>query len=347
MTTKLQSRLRGITLIQTATSVATIVGLITTIFIPALIGLRDRNRQAICATRIAQLTKAMLVYAQDYDETPPFMGIGWESIHYPDKPSTAPLASQSPSPPPPLLALPDRRAWAYAETWLTQNHQLLWNGTLPENEWQQNGVGLSTGLLFTYTRFETLYRCPEFERIPDKSQNAFNYTRTDLGRKWIMGDWAQSGKESDYWGGSDFGAPGPIMRTSEIHRPSWLPMIYDESALRHVGSAYEEHIPPRDAIASGGWAAVDCMHFLLADEIGSYHGRPIRNDRLPPEVDPLHVKCGYVGCYDGHVELTRTFWANMSGSNPLLLYTALADMLDWLSRHTFAQRGKLIVGGSL
>ena len=45
----------------------------------ALPGLQGRNRQAVCTTRIGLLTRAMLLYASDYDETPPFLGLGYGS----------------------------------------------------------------------------------------------------------------------------------------------------------------------------------------------------------------------------------------------------------------------------
>ncbi len=70
---------RAMTLVHTVTSVGTVVMLVTTIMVPALIGLRDRNRQALCATRIGLMTRAMLTYAMDFDETPPFVGIGTEN----------------------------------------------------------------------------------------------------------------------------------------------------------------------------------------------------------------------------------------------------------------------------
>ena len=330
------SHRRGMGLVQTVTSVGAVVALTTAVVVPGLIGLRDRNRQAICTARIGLLTRAMLCYAADYDETPPFMGLGWEDIHYPDKPSDDPSSTAGG---PGDVPTKTRWGWAVAETWVTQHPELLWNGTLPEDDWAANGVGVTTGLLFPYARFETVYRCPEFERAPDKVQGAFNYTRTTLGRKWLAGGSMSGTPDPDYWGAGSFGAPGLILRTSEIHRPSLLPMLYDESWRRHVAAAYDQHAPPRDPPISGGWMAVDCVNFYLGDEIGRYHGRPARAEWITPAADPVRVKRGNIACYDGHVELTRDVWPDRSDMTSGALCVALSDLHRWLSFLMHAQRG--------
>lgn len=338
-----QRRYRGAGLTQTVTSVGAIVALAIAVFIPALIGLRDRHREAICTARIGLLTRAMLVYAEDFDETPPFMGLGWENIHYPDRPSHQPLPPEAPN----ELQAKSRWGWAVAETWHSQSPELLWNGLDDPPQHAMTDADLRTGLLFPYARHENVYRCPEFERVPDKSQTVFNYARTVLGRKWIMGPIAEGGSEPDYWSYSNFGAPGPIMRISEIHRPTVLTMLHDEWWLRHVGSSYDEHVPPRGTNISGGWMAVDCMHYLLSDEIGRYHGRPeiSRLLRRGVMVDLEAVKQGTVGCYDGHVELARTFWADMSDATDGDILNAAWDIVRFLNEQTFAQRGKMIAWG--
>ncbi|MBN1346654.1 MAG: prepilin-type N-terminal cleavage/methylation domain-containing protein [Phycisphaerae bacterium] len=328
--------------------VVAIIALLISILLPSLSKARAQARTSICASRISQLTKTMLMYAEDYGETPPFMGIGWEDIHYPDEPSKDLLANETPRPPAPLLSMPSEWDWALAETWLSDHHELLWNGTLPEEEWRENGVGIRTGTLFPYARFETLYRCPDFERQADAIQHQFNYTRTILGRKWIMGEWSQDGQEPDYWGGSTLGAGGPIMQASQVHAPSNLQMMIDEWWWRHVGAPYEEHQPPRAAIASGGWSAVDCMNFPLLDETGRYHGAAVANEWFTPQqiavVDPTPIKQGMVSYWDGHAALQRELWADKSDQPEYRLYVVFNELLLWLSHHTFAQRGKVIIG---
>lgn len=333
----------GFTLIELLVVVA-IIALLISILLPSLSKARAQARGTICATRIAQLTKSLLIYAEDYNETPPFVGIGWEDIHYDDEPDQD-LASTEGGPGDiPSMSKWD---WAISETWLTDHPELLWNGTLPEDEWSVNGVGVRTGTLFVYARFENLYRCPDFERISDsrKSQNAFNYARTVLGRKWIMGPWSSGGQEADYWGGSDFGAPGPVMKMSQIHSPGMMWMMIDEWWLRHVGSTPEEHSPPRDTTASGGWSACDCMHFALLDEIGHYHGQPMKGEWLPDTLDKEAVGRGYVASYDGHAELVRDVWPGKSDASDGEVLAGAFILFEWLSQQSFAQRAKVIIGG--
>jgi len=328
--------------------VVAIIALLISILLPSLSKARAQARSTVCATRIAQLTKAILIYADDFSETPPFMGIGWEDIRNPDKPSKD-INSTKNGP----ADIPSRSKWEWAvnETWLTQHPELIWNGQIPEDQWSANGVGIKTGSLFGYARFENLYRCPEFERIGggQKSQGAFNYTRTILGRKWIMGDIAEGGRESDYWGGSDFGAPGPIVRLSSVHAPSRLYMMMDEWWKRHVAAPFEEQLPGsglRDSEISGGWSANDCVHFALVDEVGQYHGSPQGNKWFPPgqTIDLLKVQLGMLSFYDGHSELEREFWPGKSEANMGLIISAAVYIVEWLSGQTFNQRGKSIVG---
>ncbi len=331
---------RGISLIQTIASVGTVVALTLGAFFPALIGLRDRNHQALCTTRIGLLARAMAMYATDFDETPPFMGIGWENILYPDQPSKS-LSSTAGAPND--ISSKSRWDWAVAETWVTAHPELLWNGTLSEDQWEQNGVGIRTGLMFAYARSESLYRCPEFEKPPGKVQGAFNYTRTVLGRKWISGPSGPEGKEPDYWGSSMFGAPGPIVRTTGVHNPAALEMLYDEWWWRHVGSPAEQHIPPRSGLASGGWMAVDCMNFPLGDEIGRYHGRTVPSKWMSRSSDPMLVQSGNVAFYDNHVELRRPFWPDISQKSTAQYMNGIPDIVRYINQQAYAQRGKEIM----
>ncbi len=331
-------RRRGATLVEVVTGGAAITALVAAVLSPTLSGLRQRQSQALCTARIAHLTKALLIYAQDYNEVPPFTGIGWEDILYDNEPSDNPASTAYG---PGDIPTKSKWEWALSETWITQNPQLLWNGTLPEQDWPNVGAGVTTGTLFPYARYESLYRCPEFERIAGKSQSQFNYTRTLLARKWIFADIANGGREPDYWGASDFGAPGLILSADQIHRPDLLPMVYDEWWLRHVGSPYDQHIPVRPAEISGGWCAVDAMHFPLADQIGQYHGRPIRNRWLPPgnTADPGLVRQGNVACYDGHVELRRPTVAGLSDLNMGEIISVLGGVINHLNSLIYAQRG--------
>ncbi len=330
---------RAATLVEVVTGGAAITVLLAAVLAPTFTGLRERQSQALCTARIGQLTKALLVYAQDYDDTPPFTGIGWEDILNDTKPSDNPSSTAGG---PGDMPTKTRWEWAVSETWISQNPQLLWNGTLPEEDWPNHGAGLTTGTLFPYARFESLYRCPAFERIAGKSQSQFNYTRTFMGRKWLLGPGMSGSPDPEFWGSGSASAPGLTLKLAQIHRPDLLPMVYDEWWLRHVGSPYEEHIPVRSSNTSGGWYAVDPMHSQLGDEIGRYHGRPIRSRMLPAgnAADPGLVRQGSIACYDGHVELRRTPIAGLSDQRLMDIW-ALYAVVNHLNSLLYAQRGVL------
>ncbi len=336
---------RGFTLIELLVVVA-IIALLISILLPSLGQARAQSRSALCATRISQLAKCILIYADDFNETPPFTGIGWENIsNPPESKITAPTSTTGA---PGDISTKTRYDWAVSETWHTQHPELLWSGLLPEEDWAVNGVGIRTGTLFNYARFETLYRCPDFEREPDLVHHQFNYTRSILGRKWIMSQWAQGGKEPDYWGTSLFGASGSIMRISQIYAPSGLQMMIDEWGPRFVASQPDMHRPPYSSGPSGGWSACDAMHFFLRDEIGRYHGSPRKNPYGPNVIAKLFdtgtIKMGNASFYDGHVEMFRDVWADKYLSDDGKLIIAAQELFTWLSGYTYAQRGKVIVG---
>ena len=208
--------------------VVAIIALLISILLPSLSRARAQARATVCATRIAQITKSILMYADDYDETPPFLGLGWEDVRDDDEPSKTEYNVDAPGD----IPTKSEWEWAISETWVTQHPELLWNGTLPEEDWDAAGVGPKTGTLFKYTRFENLYRCPDFERIPGKSQSSFNYARTVLGRKWIVGGdicmFLRDDPEPEYHGSSFFGAVGPIAKISQVYAPAEAIMMNDE-----------------------------------------------------------------------------------------------------------------------
>ncbi len=326
--------------------VVAIIALLISILLPSLGRARAQARATVCGTRIAQITKAILLYADDYDETPPFMGLGWEDVRNDDEPSKDLVSSEAPG------DLPTRSEWEWAtlETWLSQHPEELWNGTLDEEDWDAAGVGPKTGMLFKYTRFENLYRCPDFERIAGKSQSSFNYARTVLGRRWIIGGdicmFLRDDPEPEWWGGSFFGAPGPIMKISQAYAPAEAIMMFDEWWERHIGAPYEEHSPPAEAFVPGGWMANDCIHYPLGDELGRYHGSPKQNEYFPdPLADPFKrdsfvVKQGSVCYYDGHAAIQRQWWAGVRERSESDIYGSLNEIIRYLCHHIFSVRGR-------
>ena len=334
----------GFTLIELLVVVA-IIALLISILLPSLSKARAQARTTQCASRISQLTKSLLLYAEDFEETPPFMGLGWENLN--PVPSDNPLSGQSVPPPAALMTPPtmSRLDWALAEDWLSPNFDQMWH-TLQE-DWPE-GCGVRYGSLFSYARFENLYRCPDFERIAGKSQSAFNYTRSVLGRRWIFGGEYGRGAnggvdEADYWGGSDFGAPGPILKVSQAFAPARLNMLFDEWWEYHVGADPADHKPdpePGNGLISGCWMAIDCMGNPLGDEMGRYHGSETEGKFV---ADDSTIKRGSGSFYDGHSELMRDPLPDRTVMPTFNLMENILDFYAWLSDGVYAARGRPLV----
>jgi prepilin-type N-terminal cleavage/methylation domain-containing protein len=179
----------GFTLIELLVVVA-IIALLISILLPSLSKARSQARASLCASRLSQLTKAQLMYAEDFAETPPFVGAGYCNAAN-DHSLTARHYRH--------LSLDDSRNteeyFARHESWLFPGSYYVDDGVWTHPYWPdlpRGGPSPREGTLFSYTRFENLYRCPDFERIAigtigrngwAKTQNTFNYTRSILGRK--------------------------------------------------------------------------------------------------------------------------------------------------------------------
>ena len=333
-------RVSAFTLIELLVVVA-IIALLIAILLPSLSKARAQARTTLCASRIGQLAKAVLIYADDNEETPPFMGRGWE-----DCSDTARLDSE-------VWPAGSGRTlgeWARLEDWLMPGMPDYW--LKAQDEWP-NYARPRNGSLFKYTRFEAIYRCPEFERIVGtaKSQNLFNYTRLVHGRKWFhLGDPEGAppsiyitSPESDNW----CGQAGPIMRISQVYAPSKLRMFLDEHWRRHCAApvAEFEQVGQEGTILNQiiheQWFGADCIFGTWGSEIGQYHGAKGYAQILPEFAwtKELEVKSGSISCYDGHVELERD---PMPGRNINVIQLAqwgLPLLIEWTKSHIFAQRG--------
>jgi len=315
---------RGHGLVQTVAGAGSVV-LMTTVLIAALNEDLGQARNRLCASRMAQMTRAMLLYADDYDGTPPFIGRGWEDCdtgNDQEWPTGSGITVGK---------------WKRCENWLLgPNMPDCW--TLPQAKWPQDAAARS-GSLYPYTRFEALYLCPEFEKgiAEKKSQNAFNYTRTFLGRKWFASEDPELKPGSPFHCKAPLGGPGPIMKVSSVFSPKDLHMMIDESWRCHVAAPVDEFNPPLGKLTGGGWMAADPMFYPLGSEIGQYHGRgaATRPAGSDPGVGP--VGRGNISFYDGHVVL---------GVEPLpgkaeipLTSPAGKVLMKAMSDQLYAQRG--------
>ena len=332
---------RGFTLIEWLVVVA-IIALLISILLPSLGRARAQARATMCASRISQLVKAIFLYADDYGGTPPFMGRGWENADDPGQDGLIWPKFQG--------VTTTVRDWKYFENWIMPNMPDYW--TLAEIDWPPEAE-VRNGSLFRYTRFESVYLCPDFERVsdPSKSQNTFNYTRTLLGRKWYHQNDPEGQEGSPWYFGNWAGAAGPIMQIGQIYSPSRLHMLFGERWNRHCAAPPEEMSPPApvgkgflDGMITGQWMVADPMLGLLGNEIGQYHGQKMGSQVAPVEVREFieHIKRANSAFYDGHValeldplpdRLADLDWGFVSAGHAALAF------VDWTLGHIFAQRG--------
>jgi prepilin-type N-terminal cleavage/methylation domain-containing protein/prepilin-type processing-associated H-X9-DG protein len=308
MNTRFKSRARsmsGFTLIELLVVVA-IIALLISILLPSLGQARAQARTTVCASRIGGLTKCMLLYADDFGETPPFIGIGHSDVLKDTTYDTLGPTGQNSE-----LYFADFEQWLIPnlaghdpdprypgahKLWIDENWN-AWAGTPSE-------ARLENGTLFSYTRFTNMYRCPEFERTPVgtpssrsagwKTQNVFNYSRSVLGRKFLsnlLGD-AEAG---------DWAWPGAIMKVSAVFAPADMYMMFDEEWDFHCAGNYNYSGHRDDGASfelSGAWMAAETIHGVLWDGIGSYHGT---SGKVIPYPEILANKKANLGYYDGHV----------------------------------------------
>lgn len=341
MRPKTGKALSAFTLIELLVVVA-IIALLISILLPSLSKARAQARTTLCASRVGQLTKAMLMYAGDFDETPPFTGTGFEDVG--DDEVYANLGGAH------SLDL------ARQERWLTRNlfpetgdiTRIVMCTNFDSLVGTPDEQRLETGNLFTYTRFTNLYRCPEFERNAvggsggktgaTKTQNLFNYTRSVLGRKLLS-------KMPPYFddpGAEDDLHPGPIMKLGAVYAPSAMFMMLDEQWDFHVAGNYNG--PGCLSSMSGMWMCADPIHSLAGDMIGSYHGT---NSKVIQWPELWEAQKGNIGYYDGHVDAYTDPWpwrqAN-GGLGALILKVGVDQgnaikVLDPLLMSIYAQRG--------
>jgi prepilin-type N-terminal cleavage/methylation domain-containing protein len=307
---------RGFTLIELLVVVA-IIALLISILLPSLARARAQARTTLCGSRISQVAKAFLIYADDFGEAPPFVCYGrGKGIYYGPDPN---------------------------ENWLvsglsgtTPIASILWNQE--ESLWPSNWA--QTGMLFSYTRFEALYRCPEFERMTDprNNQRKFNFSRCSLGRKARF-DADHLGDTSDPLIPYGFAYDGPIMKPSMVFSTSRLPMVVDEAWDGYIGEYGTNDYT---------WDHCDPIMDIVDSFVGEYHSPAMPgvanvNDQWQLQ---YQRKRGSLAMYDGHVEFQRDWLPRVGGDNkgggrPLIvpITEVVNAMKEMLGVVFHAQRG--------
>jgi len=261
---RIVSARKAFTLIELLVVVA-IIALLISILLPSLGRARAQARTALCGSRISQLTKAILLYADDFSETPPFIDNGYDR--------------------------PDPN-----ESWIASPNDMsiVLNPAFTDDDWTTQGAHVpQSGNLFNYSRFTDLYRCPEFARLTHGGmmQHRFNYSRSIAGKKWRYPTWLK-GPASHPLG--DF--RGPTMKPSTVFSASSLIMLADEQWNRHIAGDYQYNSDP-----GTDWPMRADPVMAPMDELGQYHGSPTRERS---EYKGLYQSAS-VTYWDGHVELHR------------------------------------------
>ena len=320
------TREKGFTLIELLVVVA-IIALLIAILLPSLSKARKQARTTVCASRISQLTKAIFLYAEDYDETPPFLGMGYESLNAPAYKTYVYGDNQT------------GLYWAWHEDWLMPNMPAYW---LTEQIGWPDYATVPDGTLFDYARFESLYRCPEFERVGrgQKSQEVFNYTRGITCRKCLSSEAPLSDDVPDKL------TAGHILKPSQVHSPAMMWMLFDEQWDFHCAIPVDR----LDGTCGPGvpafglvnfWMGIESIQVISGDVLGSYHG--VMGKVLDFEAIQA-AEFGSVSYYDGHVGLFRDplpYRAADMGAPDFgaAIGPAVIEMANIMLRQIFAQRG--------
>ncbi len=296
--------------------VVAIIALLISILLPSLNRARAQARTTVCASRVGQMVKSILMYCEDYEETPPF---------------TSTVGKDNP-----WVAISEDNM----ETWLGSLEDMTEVVDKSFNEagpYPEDTVEIPrSGTLFKYARFENVYLCPDFERQPSAEQHHFNYTRSFFARKYrlpvspevdVRIELTFSGTTYKF---GDQG--GPILKPSMIYSTAGMPMFLDEKWDRHVAGAWANG-------NNDSWIVCDPV-FDAIDELGQYHGAPVAGKTLPPALLPP-IKQGSVAYYDGHVGLRRDpSPSDMVGERPQDL--TLVEYLDLFRELAYAQLGKAL-----
>ncbi len=303
--------------------VVAIIALLISILLPSLSKARAQARTTLCNSRLKQIADAMNLYGGDFEEAFPFIAmiVGGE-------------ISESG-----VLPLPTAEA-GETDTWLGSTEDMILLAEASQYQagpYPEDADVPRSGDLFEYTRFESLYKCPEFERIGsgEKQQNVFNYTRAAWGRRYRIPG-VDPGATTRYtlssWKLGDQG--GPIMKPSMVYAPSALMLMIDEQWNRHIAGSWPNG-------STNAWICCDPV-FDMVDEVGQYHGPRVNPKHSDPNVN-APIQSGSIAYYDGHVALRRDPFPSAPGqvnerpTNPIHYLQEYIQMFEELA---FAQLGR-------
>ena len=297
--------------------VVAIIALLISILLPSLNKARAQARTTVCASRLGQLVKSILMYGEDFEEAPPFTSYVLHGPQHEDE-------------------------YPYIETWLGSltDMQAIVDATNVGSPYPFDTVTVpSSGTLYKYARFDNLYRCPDFERTGGAlgEQGIFNYTRAAWCRRFRpWGSTPESGEPNVVnRGGFNIGdTAGRVLKPSSVYSTADLPMMIDESWEYHVAGGWA------NSSADESWLCADPV-FDVINEMGQYHGTPRLGKHGTPEEDPP-IKTASLGYYDGHVGQRRDpaprGYDSDPGSRPVYLW-ALAAYQALFDELGFAQIG--------
>jgi prepilin-type N-terminal cleavage/methylation domain-containing protein/prepilin-type processing-associated H-X9-DG protein len=318
----------GFTLLELLVVVAIIVLLIS-ILLPSLSKARAQARTTLCAARLSQLTKSLFLYADDFNERFPFhivFGVepAWGGGGYNP-------GELDPN-----------------EDWIASKSEMVNVFFSNEQDWPALGVHLpQSGCLFPYTRFASIYGCPEFARRPEngiaevvyhsqtaqEGQRVFNYTR---------GPWCRR-PTFQVEGGFRLAFDGPIMTISKVHASSLAVLLLDESWYANVGRG-------RPAPVGSYWASDPVWD--VSSSLGLYHGAPIVGEAYFRYNKPyfrtnVPAKQANIAFYDGHIDLYRDPCPLLDGNRARLTLELLLQSKDvprWINIMVYALIGTSIEG---
>jgi prepilin-type N-terminal cleavage/methylation domain-containing protein len=324
-----EAHLCAFTLIELLVVVA-IIALLIAILLPSLGNARAQARTTLCASRVSQMVKSVVLYTDDYGEMPPFILKDCQQ-DLPTEPN-------------------NRRK----ETWLGAPSTMARIYSIPEDQWYAQGDPPvpQNGDLFLYARFAEIYRCPEFQRESRSDQHVFNITRSIFARSWKPMEALRNNRPDDFTKVFD------LLKTSSVYAPAQLGMMFDEAWDAYVGWTFDDAGNPVQC-----WGGHDPMLDLFNSCVGQYHGAGIPGwacfpgDPHPPQgaitgyniVSNYRCKTGSVGYYDSHVELSRDPLPNLThiwGRPDVNFFEILVEgtysnaMMNWWLDSYFGQCGK-------